>query len=506
MAKPFKKLRATIDQIRENEKDPEKMKLKEYLGYTMGHVCYGSISKLSDGYLSNFYMAKGLTPTRMSFLMTAQKLFDSVNDPIVASIIDGRKRTPNGRFKPYLAKLAPLLAALSIAMFICPSNDITFMTVWFFITYMVWETVNTFSRTAFDAVSTVMSTDQDERTMYSTMGNIGIQIAGFVPGAIPVAQEICTKQFGMNQANFFAVCAVIFAVIGGVAGIFTKDIKERIQPEKKAKHFWENFQTFFKNKYLLLLWATNISQFISAAAYPANSQFFIHSIGNYGYQTLLWTLAGIPHYLSYALAPFLLKRFRPSRIGIWTKILNAVCFGLMYVVVMPMGHATDVGFVPGYRTPLGIFLVLLFNGLAWFPSSIADVAKNIMSINTFDYTDAKTGERAEATSLMIAGNGGVLSKWVTLIGTAVSGMLLNKIGFKVKEPGAKFDPEQTQRTKDGLFFIFSVFPVVSSLLATIPLFFFNLEGKEYEKRMAELRAQKAAKAAIEAELAQQADA
>jgi len=47
LANPLDKLRAAADQIRENEKDPEKMKLKEYVGYGLGRMCYESIKKMS---------------------------------------------------------------------------------------------------------------------------------------------------------------------------------------------------------------------------------------------------------------------------------------------------------------------------------------------------------------------------------------------------------------------------------------------------------------------------
>jgi Na+/melibiose symporter-like transporter len=80
---PLDKLRATLDQIRENEKDPEKMKRKEYIGYALGRLCYGSIAKMSSDYLNQFYLARGIRPEVSGGLLFAQKLYDSVDDPIV---------------------------------------------------------------------------------------------------------------------------------------------------------------------------------------------------------------------------------------------------------------------------------------------------------------------------------------------------------------------------------------------------------------------------------------
>jgi len=483
MAKPFAKLRAMRDQIRENEKDPEKMKLKEYVGYALGHLCYGSISKMSNDYLNQFYLAIGMQADRAGKILFAQKLYDSIDDPIVATYIDSRKNTKNGRFLPFLPKFVPFLAVFSIAMFTAPNfSDPFALTAWCFMTYALWETINTFSGIAFDAIGTVMSTDQQERTLYTTIGNMGRELAGTVPGLIPVAFNICTQNLGMSQANFYTMCAITFAAIGGVAGIYTKNLKERIAPPKNNEHFWESFVLFFKNKELLLLWSTNIPQLISSAASPASAQFYIHSIGNYSYQALQWIIAGVPHMLAHLLAPFFIKRFRPSRIIFWCTLANGLSFLILYFAMKPFQ----------YGSFMGILLVMVFASVGWIPSGIAGIAKNLLQINTFDYTAARTGKRAEATSLMMFN---MMSKWLWAAAALIGGFALAKIGFQPDVAGVM--QVQTQATRDGLFFIFSMFPAIGNLLGAIPILFFKLEGKEYERRMAELAEVNAIKEAIE---------
>jgi len=461
-----------VGQIRENEKDPEKMKLKEYVGYALGHLCYGSISKMSSDYLNQFYLAIGMQADRAGKILFAQKLFDSVNDPIVATYIDNRKNTRNGRFMPFLPKFVPFLALLSIAMFTAPGfGDPIALTAWCFMTYAVWETINTFSGIAFDAIGTVMSADMQERTLYTTIGAIGRQFAGTVPGIIPVAFNVCTQTLGMSQANFYSICAIVFAVIGGAAGMYTKNLKERIAPPKKNEHFWESFVLFFKNKELLLLWSTNIPQVVSSAAAPASAQFYIHSIGNYSYQALQWIIAGIPQMLAHLLAPFFIKRFRPSRIIFWCTMVNGLSFLIMYFAMKPFA----------YSSFMGILLVMVFASIGWIPSGIAGIARNLLQINTFDYTAARTGKRAEATSLMMFN---MMSKWLWAAAALIGGFALARIGFQPDIAGVM--QEQTQATKDGLFFIFSLFPAIGNILGSLPILFFKLEGKEYERRMAEL--------------------
>ena len=478
------KLSATLGEIRENEKDPEKMKLKEYVGFALGKLCYESIKKMSSDYLNNYYLAKGIQPAAAGVILSTQKMYDSINDPIVATIIDGRKNTKNGRFKPFLAKLVPILALTSVAMFTIPSlNDPTAMFAWCFMTYMIWETINTFSGISFDAISTVMSADPQERTLYTTIGNIGGQLAGMVPGLIPAVFPLLTKPqaegglVGMSQASFYTVCAIIFAVIGGVAGMYTKNLKERIQPPKKNEHFWENFVLFFKNKELVHIWSTDIPQLISSAAAPATAQFYIHTLGNYGYQAIQWALAGAPRILAQVFAPFFIKRFRPSRIVFWTTMAAGLCNLVMYPLVK----------AAGYTSFWGVAFVLFFATVGWIPTGIGDIAKRILQMNTFDYTAAKTGKRAEATSLMMTG---MMSKWLWAAAALVGGFAMQYFKFQPDIAGVM--QAQSQFTKDGLFFIFSIFPAVGNILGALPMLFFKLEGPEFERRMAELGAVNAA--------------
>jgi len=490
LEKPLEKFRATLGQIRENEKDPEKMKFKEYVAYLLGNLCYYMIGKMGSDYLLPYYSALGFSGTKAGAMRSACLLFDAVNDPVVATVIDQRKHTPNGRFKPYLAKMVPVLALFSVFMFTTPNfSGPSAVVAWCIMTFAIWETLNTFSGIAFQAIGTVMSLDPDERARYSTVGKIGFELAGLIPSFIPLLFNPITRPrgeggLGLTQANFYTICAILFAVMGGAAGMFTKNLKERLVPAKKQEHFWENFVTFFKNKEFILLWSTNLPQIISSAGAVTTIQFYIHSLGNYSWQSLQWNIAGIPNFLAIFLAPYVLKRFRPSRVMLFSNLLNGLCFLVMFFVVKPIGYAS----------PWGIAMIMFFTTLAWVPGGITEVARNILQMNTFDYTQAKTGKRAEATSLMMVG---MLSKFIGAAAGLLGGMLLDYIGFIPGDTVA-----QTPYVKDGLFFIFALFPAVGALLSSIPLFFYKLEGKEYERRMAELAQRNEAIAVMEMEMAQ----
>jgi len=471
---------AVRDEIRENEKDPEKMKLKEYISFALGRLCFGSIRHLAAGYRQQFYMSAGMEPARAGWLTFSQTMFDAICDPLIGSLIDKRKNTKNGRFKPFIAPLVVPLALLSMFMFTSPGflTGPSRMFAWFFLSYAVWEIVNTAAGTSFDAIATIMSADKRERTLYTTIGAIGHQLSGMIPGFIPAFLELVaidryTNEPRVSQATFFMLTAVLFGILGVSTGLFTVNLKERISPTKKTENYWDNMRMFFRNKNLLLLWTTDIPQLISSAAGPANAQFYIHAVGNAAIQSIQWTVAGVPHFLAHTLAPFFLKRFRPSRIIIACTLCNGISFIILFLI----------GRVVGFSSWLGIANILIFASIGWIPAGIAGIARQMLQMNTFDYTAAKTGKRAEATSLA-AFNAG--SKILWAIAGLIGAYALQYIGFMQDIDGVR--QIQSPETLNGLFTIFALFPAIGNLLGPLPLFFFKLEGKEFDRRMAELNA------------------
>jgi|AGTN01.2.fsa_nt_gi Na+/melibiose symporter and related transporters len=473
------KIKEMIAQIKLNEQDPAKMKLKEYVSYALGNFCYTSVGMMSATYLLLFYTSVGLDSVTAASIIAATKIWDAVNDPIVATVIDNA-HFRSGRFKPYLAKLVPLLSVLSILIFIRPPiSSRMFMIIWCAGAYMLWETVNTFSSVSFGAMSTVMSTDNFERSAYMTIGRLGYELAGAVPGLIPVAFEFIVPRY-LSQANFITVCAAVFAALGCAAGLYTKNLKERIAPPVAKQNIFEGFVLLFKNKQLLLLWSSNVSAVLSSVGWAVGAFFFIYSVEHYSVQTIVWLITGIPGILVMLLSPIIIKRFRPSRIVIFSSILNSACYLLAYFIVM----------LVGYTTVAGIVLLIFFILIASVPSGVSSIASNICNVNTYDYMEMKTGKRAEATSMVVTG---MMTKGIYALGVLFAGFMLKYIGFHEGEGVV-----QSQRTKDGLFLFYAVFPAIGGALSIIPYFFFKLEGKKFDDAIREFRERKEAEKDVEA--------
>jgi len=470
------KLRETIEQVRAREQEEGRLSVKEYISYAASQFGFGSLGVMSGGYLMQFYASIGIGIKTAGSMLTAMRMWDWINDPIVATVIDKGKAGPNrrGKFGRFMSPLVPFFTVVCILMFVNPplggmSGKIAF----FLVCGVIWETLNTFTGISFQSMQAVMSPLLEERSNYITFGNLGGKLTGALPGLIPVVFELLVKGSGtrapvVRESTFYTMCAVFFCAIGGIAAMFSKNLKERVFAQKQNARLLDNFATFFKNKYFLLLWTANIANIIAAVGWTAAPFFYMHSVGNYGVQTLVWTVTGVPTFLVMLLSPVFLRRFAPRKVVIFSKLLGAGCQLAMYAICGALGYAS----------PAGIAVLIGFFLISSIPGGVADVANNICNINTFDYTEWETGERAEATTFVVSG---MLNKGVNSLGPLVAGVLLARAGFESGE-----NVVFSQFTKDRMFLFYTVFPAIGTLLSAIPYFFYKLEGPLLDKVQAEL--------------------
>jgi len=470
------KLKETIAQVRAREKEEGRLSVKEYISYAVSQFGFGSLGVMSGGYMMQFYASIGINIKTAGSMLTGMRMWDWINDPIVATVIDKGKAGPDrrGKFSRFMAPLVPFFTIICILMFINPPlNSMGGKIAFLVICGVVWETLNTFTGISFQSMQAVMSPLLDERSSYITFGNLGGKLTGALPGLIPVAFDLLVKGSEarapiVRESTFYSLCAVFFCVIGGIAAMFSKNLKERVFAQKQNERLLDNFATFFKNKYYLLLWTANLGNLVAAVGWTAAPFYYMHSVGNYGVQTLVWTVTGIPTFLVMLLSPIFLKRFAPRKVVIFNKLLGAACQFAMYFACGAVGYAS---------TP-GIALLIAFFLISSIPGGVADVANNICNINTFDYTEWETGERAEATTFVVSG---MLNKGVNSLGPLIAGFLLARAGFESGE-NAVF----SQFTKDRMFLYYTVFPAIGTLLSVIPYFFYKLEGPLLDKVQADL--------------------
>ena len=94
------------------------IKMKDKIGYALGDTAGIFTFGIISAYLQIFYTNVLLiSPAKIMLLFVVARVWDAVNDPIWGIIIDTRKVGKNGKFRPYLRIVSPIMAIAAILVF-----------------------------------------------------------------------------------------------------------------------------------------------------------------------------------------------------------------------------------------------------------------------------------------------------------------------------------------------------------------------------------------------------
>ena len=94
------------------------IKAKDKIGYALGDMGGILTFSLVNSFLTMFYTdVLGIATGAITVLMLVARIWDAVNDPIWGALIDSRRPTKHGRFRPYILGASIPLAIAAFFMF-----------------------------------------------------------------------------------------------------------------------------------------------------------------------------------------------------------------------------------------------------------------------------------------------------------------------------------------------------------------------------------------------------
>lgn len=228
---------------------------REYLGY----FSYGFGQCFSYGLLGSFILffytdILGISALAASTIFLIARVWDAVNDPMVAGFMDTR-RTKSGKFKGYL-KFAPLFVVIStILCFFSPDLAIQWKVLYAAITYILWGTVYTVSDIPFWSISAVITNDPQTRTNLVTAANLGVFAGiGMVGSLVPLLVGLFGQ--GSLATGYFVAVIIIMLAGYGFMMFGHSTIRERVEPSAGEKVTMKDvFKNLMVNRHLFKMLA-----------------------------------------------------------------------------------------------------------------------------------------------------------------------------------------------------------------------------------------------------------
>jgi sugar (glycoside-pentoside-hexuronide) transporter len=383
------------------------MKKREILGFSIGGVGHNLIYSLFSGYLLIFYTdVFGLSGSFTALLFLIARIFDALNDPVMGIIADS-SHSRLGRYRVWLLRAAPVIAASLCLCFFVPETAKKLQYLYCYVTYILLGMSFTCADIPFWSLPSVMTADAAERTRLFSVGSVAACLAS---GAGAMLVPMIVKSAG-SFAQGYLICAVLFSVIGiACYTLCAVLVRERVELVRSSYSLKSALRTVFRNRPLCILMAASLAGNLAFQVKVAiNTYYGQYTLGNYGYVVYLSGMLLLGMVIGSALVPALLRRIG-AKASMMAVLLAGVAISLVY-------------YLSGYSS---LALVLVFSALSAVVIGAFAVLVNTMTADAIDYAEVHIGQRNEG---IITSTRTFVTKLATAAAGAAAALALDKIGY-----------------------------------------------------------------------------
>lgn len=464
--------------MEENLQNKKYLTVKELIFYSLGLFGLQAIIFYINSYQVEFYSGSGMIEASkmviVTFIILAAKLVSAVFDPLIGNLIDSKKGGKHGKLKPFIVISTIPLSILTVLIF-CKVNLTGFaLYAYIFITTTLWSVAMTLGDVPSQGMSAVITPNPTERNnligFSGTLKSIG-QAAPYVvvpavclcvPGGAGIEGTISTTEY--------LWCAIVISVLGSLMflGIFFFN-KERVPYEAERVSLKDMFGIIKNNKYLLLVVASYFLGFARQGAMAIQAQTANAILGGANKIIILGISTAVGTVISMAVTPILIKKFDEKKVFIAMSIYGGVSSVLAYLVAV----WTNFNLI-------ALIATLFLMGLQF---GAVNIMPMIMVADSVDYYEWKTGKRTEGVAYAVLS---LCIKVTLALGAAVclAWVFADFTGYQANMT------EFSDSVKKGVFFSYTVIPGITSALAAIPIFFYDLVGDKKKQISADLAARR----------------
>lgn len=472
------------------------MKFKEVLAYSLGLFGFQAIVGLLNSYQAEFDASiLGADIAVVGILILIAKIVSAIFDPVVGNLID-RSNSKRGKFKSMIMySLLPLLIMTAVVFIEVPFTDNkTAVYIWIFVTYLIWSLAMTLGDVPSQGIASVLTPNPTERTNVVSISNTFKQV-GFsacvvlvpvvcliIPGGSKVFVSSGETDTPMISSEYFWT-AVLTAVLGCLLFALIPMInKERVPYVSGEKTTFRDMVLALKNnKPFMLVILSYFLGFGRQMAMGIQVQAANVLLGSQNLVAVLGIVTAVGSMISMAICPFLIKKMGERNVYL---LMSFYGFGVS-VASFVVGHFWFLH--PDNMVLTVLFYITLF--LIGLQFAAVTLMPMIMTADCVDYYEYETGKRMEGAAYSVLT---LTIKVCLALGTALGLVFIQFSGYSetVNQITAGTVSGFSTRTKDIVFFAYTVMPGILALLSAIPMFKYNIVGQkkaEISKTLAERR-------------------
>ena len=427
--------------IRQKEKIMSSKALNK--GLTWGeNITYslGSLGReLSNNCINVFFLAylniyMGLNALVLTFAFVAAKIWDTVNDPLLATLVNNTKPSKRwGKFRPWIAVGALLNAVSLVAMFIPLNTESTAEGVRYFyyiFMYIIWGMTFTVVDVPFWSMIPTIANSTEERNKLSSLAKLVGGFGGFVASTIgtSICMPLIAKNYKVEMA--YLAMGIIIAVLMFLFILVTVLCnKERYKIPSEDVGIKEIFNFFKSNdqlrsyavSYVLFCSATTIAlfQILYIFIYYGNDAMGIldPNVGYTVFTIVACTGQGIAMFF-YNLITKKIPREKIYGANYFMAMIGMAALFLVFFILK-----SDYGFGNTGARWLNVVIVAIAGAFLMTSNGLNQIGSTVMIADVVDYGEYLNGKRGDSIMFSVQT---LLTKFAGAIA-----MLLLGIGIEV---------------------------------------------------------------------------
>ena len=446
--------------------------MQDKVGYMLGDVGSCLLFNFIGRYLLVFYTdVFGISAAAVGTLMALSRVWDAINDPMMGVIVDKRKRTKDGKFRPYLKYMGIPLGIFTILTFLVIPNMPQGMKLpYAYITYIGFGMAYTAINIPYGSLASVMTNDPVQRTELSTWRNIS-SIFAMIPLMV-LTPKLVFDASGAVSPKGFLIAAVLYVIIANIGyrlcyKMTTERIINEVKEDAPKTSLGETLKTLGKNKALIGLILSSLGT-LTAMFLPnaLNAYLFKDYFQAPGLLSLAGLLPMVGTFLAIPVTGKLVAKFGKKNIAIYSGIVSIAAYVVLvfFPTKNPMLYIALIT-VSGFGTAL-------YGMIVW--ALVGDV---------IDYQEYLSGKREEG---IVYATYSLSRKLVQAIVGSIGGFALAAIGY---QSGAA---TQAPEVAESIRTIITVVPLIGFIFGTVCLkFVYNLSNKTLNEVNEELERRRA---------------
>ncbi|MEK9589390.1 MAG: MFS transporter [Gammaproteobacteria bacterium] len=432
------------------------LRFSEKLGYGLGDGASNFFFQVFNLFLLYYYTdVFGLSPAAVGTMFLVTKIVDTITDPMMGIIAD-RTQTRWGKFRPYLLWMAIPYGFCGYLMFANPELSNSGKLIYAYVTYTLMMLAYTAINVPYSALMGVISSSSIERTKVSSYRFFCAFLAGWaISTLVPTFKDSLGDG---DEALAFQILMGAFAVVSiSMFWICFATTKERVAPMDQPSDLRADFRALIANGPWLVLFVAAIFTLMSVAIRAGGTMYYFKYFVGSGDETVFWIFNETSVFLSLGTlgmlvgitgTRWLVERFEKRNLLIVLSLLNAASFVAFF-------------FVP----PEAFWTMVVINVVGSVINGPTPALVWAMYADTADYGEWKSGRR---TTGLVFSAVQFAQKFGLAIGAALSGYILAFYGFVANQ-------DQSDEALLGIRLMFTIFPALLSILATIAVWFYRLD-------------------------------